>query len=163
MGGVRLERHYVWRKAMKSDDEQDSAPAPPAEWLARAATGALVWSATPIAGPMPNYGNGFMAAEFPMRPRDNSAQMFIAGVFSGGLPPPFGVEMGAVSQRAGVALPLMQSDDDRWNTTMLANDFERATIETLQVYDPHDGVSAGGATLRTRHCTYTSNPIQPSL
>ncbi len=60
-----------------------AAPAVPDEWLVRAAAGQLVWSAEPVA-PLPNIGNGYMAAQF------RGQYLYVAGVMTGDLPPPFG-------------------------------------------------------------------------
>ena len=107
--------------------QQASTTSIPAPWLDRSAAGHLVYSSLPIDGPSPNFGNGFLAAQFPANA--STAHMFIAGVFTGGLPPPFGREMGSVSQRAVVPLPLVQVSGGEWQVSALANDFELATIE----------------------------------
>ena len=146
---------------MANDEPAHSAPPPPPPpvqwipepWAQRAAGGALVWSATPVIGPMPNFGNGFAAAEFPTDA--TSAQMYIAGVFEGGLPPPFGKEMGGVSARAAVPLPLTQvRNGTGWHAVALANDFERATVELLllrQAGDNEHDDAATPAAVVTRH------------
>ncbi len=119
----------------------------PEQWTARAETGALVWSRLPVEGPMPNFGNGFLAAEFPSD--SVSAQMYIAGVFTGGLPPPFGNATGGVSQRAPVPLPLTQLPNGTgWKGTALANDFEQATIEVLH---QHEAEALDTASVTIRH------------
>ena len=158
-GSARAE----WRSSdiMANDEPAHSAPPPPPPpvqwipepWAQRAAGGALVWSATPVIGPMPNFGNGFAAAEFPTDA--TSAQMYIAGVFEGGLPPPFGKEMGGVSARAAVPLPLTQvRNGTGWHAVALANDFERATVELLllrQAGDNEHDDAATPAAVVTRH------------
>ena len=150
------------------------APVPlPDSWASRSAAGSLVWArlfpngstslnqtcfdnhGRPTACPdvLPNYGNGYMAAQFPTdagsapcrRAVSGTAPgyMFIAGVFSGGLPPPFGEAMGAVSQRAAVPLPLPRVLTPGWTPAALANDFEYAMVEQLQ--------TNGASTLLLRH------------
>ena len=73
-----------------------ATPVPP-PWAARAAGGQLVYSALPVQGPLPNLGNGYMAAQL------GAPHLYVAGVMTGPLPPPFGPELhGDVSHRAGL-------------------------------------------------------------
>lgn len=103
--------------------------APPDNWVRRAAQGQLVWSTTPINGPMPNFGNGYIAAQY------NSTSMFIAGVFSGASPPPFGAERSDnITQRADI--PLLLASTTGWTSQAIANDMERAWVENF--YDRED-------------------------
>ena len=70
-------------------------------WAERGARGRLVWSPMPVAGPLPNFGNGYIASQW----RQSGGSMFIAGVMSSGLPPPFdNATGGGVSQRTAVPL-----------------------------------------------------------
>lgn len=117
----------------------------PARWLERQAAGNLVWAVTPavgpVPGPLPNFGNGYMAAQFTQA----AGTMFIAGVMSGALPPPFGPEKGGgVSQRAGVPLLLGRISDAGWRQQALANDLEQAFVEELYT-------NSAGAKVTLRH------------
>ena len=117
-------------------------PAPaavPADWTTRQSTGNLVYSALspgPDGGkgphPLPNYGNGYAATQY------GQPTFYVAGLFSGPLPPPFGTATGAVSQRAG--LPSVALGADARNATALALDFGHATVEEL-LPQPGGGVA----------------------
>ncbi len=123
----------------------------PARWLRRHAAGNLVWAITPAAGavhgPLPNFGNGYMAAQF----AQTGGTMYIAGVMSGALPPPFGPEKGSgVSQRAGVPLLLGRISSAGWHQEALALDLEQATVEELYV-------NSAGAQATLRHYAHRAD------
>ena len=97
-------------------------PIPP-DWTARRSQGNLVYSPLPVQRPLPNFGNGYAATQH------GQPTFYVAGVFSGPLPPPFGTATGAVSQRAG--LPMVALGASGENASALALDFGHATVEEL--------------------------------
>ena len=122
----------------------------PADWSARADAAHLVWAPEPFQGPRPNFGNGYAAMEF------DGDYIYVAGVFSGGLPPPFGNDTAHggrdTSHRAGIptiALGVVGGTTDErgavWQRSAIALDFEQASVEEL--------LTRGNttATLRQRH------------
>eukprot|EP00035_Acanthoeca_spectabilis_P009746 m.171938 g.171938 ORF g.171938 m.171938 type:complete len:486 (-) comp14825_c1_seq2:1217-2674(-) len=98
-------------------------PGSPAEWLPRAAAGQLVYEVGAAVGPRPNLGNGYMATQV------GSSSFYIAGVFTGDLPPPFGKSKGGVSHRAGI--PALTLGVSGGTPAAMALDFERAWVETV--------------------------------
>lgn len=59
-------------------------------------------------GPRPNLGNGYMATQV------GSSSFYIAGVFTGDLPPPFGKSKGAVSGPVNVCVTSLRNHTDQW-------------------------------------------------
>lgn len=97
----------------------------PSRWIHCSAEAQLVWAPTPIQGPLPNFGDGYIAAQL-----NNS--MYVAGVFNGESPPPFGPDK---TQRASIPLLLPTVLNSAWGREAVANDIELAPIEELYIKD----------------------------
>ena len=116
--------------------------------MTRKAAGNLVYAREPFRGPLPHFGNGYLAAPFngslDLMAYTKGPKMFVAGVFTGTLPPPFGPNTGAhTSYRAGI--PFVYLASPQLPRVALALDFERAWVEELHVVVPAAPTCGTGA------------------